>query len=184
MHAPGTVSVRWLGLWADWGPEIARREQAVRSPEAPQTRRPLGGNAARAKGWRGPGRGTTRGHPVRPTRQGHDATGRSIAEGQPSEALVQGCQGRGLRGRRGVVSAGLQGKRPGCSGTAPGARWPRLPGATTRPSPRLGTEFVCHRQLPLVWSLRVVESALDPVGAFLAIGTVLPGWLWGPWLLA
>lgn len=168
VHVPGTVSVRRLGLWADWGPEITRRKRAARSPEAPQTRRPWGCSAARAKGWRVPGRGATRGHPVRSTRPGHDAVGRGVAEGQPSEAPVQGCQGRGLRGQREVVRTGLPGKRPGCCGTASGARWPRLLRATTRPGPRLGSKFVGHRQLPVVRSLGVVESALDPVGAFLA----------------
>lgn len=82
------------------------------------------------------------------------------------------------------MCTGLPEKRPGCSGAAPDAQWPLLLGATARPSPRLGAEFVGHRQLRMVWPLGVVESALDPIGAFLAIGTVLPGWLWGPWLLA
>lgn len=132
----------------------------------------------------GPGRGDTRGHPVRPTRLRHDAAGRGVAESEPSKAPIQSCQGRGLWGWREVVLAVLPRKLPGCCRTAPGTRWPRLLRATTRPGPRLGTEFVGHRQLPVVRSLRVVESALDPVGAFLAIGTVLPGWLWGPWLLA
>lgn len=170
VHVPGTVSVRRLGLWADWGPEITGRKWAwaARSPEAPQTRRPRGCSPARAEGWRVPGRGATRGHPVRSTRPGHDVVGRGVAEGEPSKAPVQGCQGRGLRGRREVVRAGLPGKRPGCCGTAPGARWPRLLGATTRPGPRLGTEFVGHRQLPVVRSFGVVEPALDPVSAFLA----------------
>lgn len=168
MHVPGTVSLRQPGLWADWRPEIARRKRVVRSPEAPHTWQPYGGSAARAKGWWGPGRGDTRGHPVRPTRLRHDAAGRGVAEGEPSEAPIQSCQDRGLRGWREVVLAGLLGKQPGCCRTAPGARCPRLLGATTRPGPRLGTEFVGHRQLPVVWSLGVVESALDPVGAFLA----------------
>lgn len=168
MHVPGTVSVQQLGLWTDWGPEIAWREWTVRSSEAPQTWRPCGGSAARAKGWRGPGRGATRRHPVRPTRPGRDTTGPGVAEGQPSEVPVQSCQGSGLRGWREVVRAGVPGKQPGCYRTAPGARWPRLLGATTRPGPRLGTEFIGHRQLPVVRSLGVVESALDPVGAFLA----------------
>lgn len=168
MHVPGTVSVRQLGLWADWGPEIARRERVIRSREAPQTWGPYGGSAARTKGWRGPGRGDTRGHPVRPTRLRHDAAGRGVAESEPSETPIQSCQGRGLRGWREVVLAGLPRKLPGCCRTAPGARWPRLLGATTGPGPRLGTEFVGHQQLPVVRSLEMIESALDPVGAFLA----------------
>jgi hypothetical protein len=91
------------------------------------------------------------------------AAGGVVADRQAREAPAQGGHVHG----REAVRAALAGSRPGCCGAAPRARRPRLLRVPARPRPCLGSELVCHRQLRLVPPLRVVELALDAVGAFL-----------------
>lgn len=176
------------------GPSALGEHVTVRGPGAVPPARPElragRGLGAREAGQGCRGRRGPRRPPVRTARPGREACvprgrpeePRLVAEGEPREAAFE-RRHVGRRPRRGQAErAGLRGPRPGRGGNAPGAallrpgrrrRHPHAPPplrlrAGAPPSPRLRAKLVGHRQLRQVRPLRVVELALDAVGAFLA----------------